>query len=240
MCLVFIAYRINQCAAVMIGANREESRRRPVTSPVCCRVRSLRCLLAGADHGPDGTFPEMGTWLGVNEAGIAVAVTNRSDGELAWEDQTRSRGLLTVELLGFDDPEPASRFARAELGRGGFGGCNYLIAGVDAAFVIQATGAARISLTRMAPGIHAMTNLDLDDPDDARIGLVTANLDPRVFPVSAAGLCRDERIIIPGADRGTVSSSLILGGEPITMDHIVGDPRDRDYQRFRLPDGPGN
>ena len=61
-----------------------------------------------------------------------------------------------------------------------------------------------------------------------------------VFPVSAAGLCRDERIIIPGADRGTVSSSLILGGEPITMDHIVGDPRDRDYQRFRLPDGPGN
>ena len=85
-----------------------------------------------------------------------------------------------------------------------------------------------------------MTNLDLDDPDDARIGLVTANLDPRVFPVSAAGLCRDERIIISGADHVTVSSSLILGGEPITMDHIVGDPRDRDYQRFRLPDGPGN
>ena len=85
-----------------------------------------------------------------------------------------------------------------------------------------------------------MTNLDLDDPDDARIRLVTANLDPRVFPASAAGLCRDERIVIPGADRGTVSSSLILGGELITMDHIMGDPRGRDYQRFRLPDGPGN
>ena len=102
MCLVFIAYRTDGCAPVMIGANREESRRRPVTSPVCCRVRSLRCLLAGADHGPDGTFPEMGTWLGVNEAGLAVAVTNRNDGELAWEDQTRSRGLLAVNLLGFD------------------------------------------------------------------------------------------------------------------------------------------
>ena len=238
MCLVFIGYQIDGCAAVMIGANREESRRRPVTSPVCCRVRSLRCLLAGADHGPDGTFPEMGTWLGVNEAGIAVAVTNRSDGELAWEDQTRSRGLLAVELLGFNDPQPASRFARAELGRGGFGGCNYLIAGADAAFVVQAPGAARVSLARLAPGIHAMTNLDLDDPDDPRIGLVTANLDPRVFPASAAGLCRDERIVISGADRGTVSSSLILGGEPITMDHILGDPRGRDYQRFRLPDGP--
>ena len=83
MCLVFIAHRIDGCPPVMIGANREESRRRPVTSPVCCRVRSLRCLIAGADHGPDGTFPAMGTWLGVNEAGIAVAVTNRNDGELA-------------------------------------------------------------------------------------------------------------------------------------------------------------
>ena len=88
----------------MIGANREESRRRPMTSPVCCRTGSgsLRCLLAGADHGPDGTFPRMGTWLGVNEAGVAVAVTNRSDGELAWEDQTRSKGLLAVDLLSFD------------------------------------------------------------------------------------------------------------------------------------------
>jgi uncharacterized protein with NRDE domain len=237
MCLVFIGYRIEGCAAVMIGANREESRRRPVTSPVCCRVRSLRCLLAGADHGPDGTFPEMGAWLGVNEAGIAVAVTNRRDGELAWKDQTRSRGLLAVKLLGFDDPEPASRLAQAELELGGFGGCNYLIAGAEAAFVVQAPGAARVSLARLEPGIHAMTNLDLDDPDDPRIGLVTANLDPRLFPTSAAGLCRDERIVISGADRGTVSSSLILGGETITMDHILGDPRGRDYQRYRLPDG---
>ena len=57
----------------------------------------------------------MGTWLGVNEAGLAVAVTNRHDGELAWEDQTRSRGLLAVDLLGFDHPERGSRFARDEL-----------------------------------------------------------------------------------------------------------------------------
>ncbi|MGO9814430.1 MAG: NRDE family protein, partial [Isosphaeraceae bacterium] len=61
----------------MIGANREESFRRPTTSPVCCRSGSIRCLVAGADHGPDGTFAEMGTWLGVNESGLVVAVTNR-------------------------------------------------------------------------------------------------------------------------------------------------------------------
>ena len=121
MCLVFIGFRIEGCPPVMIGANREESRRRPMTSPVCCRAGSgsLRCLLAGADHGPDGTFPQMGTWLGVNEAGMAVAVTNRSDGELAWEDQTRSKGLLAVNLLGFDRPggRRPLRPCRAGLGR---------------------------------------------------------------------------------------------------------------------------
>jgi uncharacterized protein with NRDE domain len=239
MCLVFIAYRIAGCDPVMIGANREESRRRPVTSPVCGRVRSLRCLLAGADHGPDGTFPEMGTWLGVNVAGVAVAVTNRHDGALPWEDQTRSRGLLAVDLLGFDHPDPASRFARAELTRGGFGGCNYLIAGRDACFVVQAPGAENVSVVGLTPGIHAVTNLDLDDPDDPRIQFVAEQLEPREFRTSAGAICRDERIVIPGADFGTVSSSLILIGETIEMDHILGDPRDRDYQRFRLPDESG-
>ncbi len=240
MCLVFIAYQIEGRVPVMIGANREESRRRPVTSPVCCRLRSLRCLLAGADHGPDGTFPQMGTWLGVNEAGMAVAVTNRNDGELAWENQTRSKGLLAVDLLGFDHPAQASQYARSELARGGFGGCNYLIAGATAAFVVQAPGATRVAIAELTPGIHAMTNLDLDAADDPRIRFVTANLEPRDFPASARRICRDDRIIIPGTDRGTVSSSVILVGEPITLDHILGDPRSREYQRYRLPDGPGH
>jgi Transport and Golgi organisation 2 len=240
MCLVFIGFRIEGCPPVMIGANREESRRRPMTSPVCCRAGagpgSLRCLLAGADHGPDGTFPRMGTWLGVNEAGLAVAVTNRSDGELAWEDQTRSKGLLAVDLLGFERPEDTVRFAHSELASGGFGGCNYLIAGRDAAFVVEAPGASRIRINELTPGIHAMTNLDVDDPGDARIRLVREMFDPRDFPASAAGLCRDERIVLSGTDRGTISSSLISIGSEIVFDHIQGDPRGRDYQRYRLPD----
>jgi uncharacterized protein with NRDE domain len=240
MCLVFIGFRIEGCPPVTIGANREESRRRPVTSPVCCRVGdgpgSLRCMLAGADHGPDGTFPRLGTWLGVNEAGLAVAVTNRSDSELAWADQTRSKGLLAVDLLGFDRPEVAVQFARSELASGGFGGCNYLITGREAAFVVQAPGAGRITTIELTPGIHAMTNLDLNDRGDPRIRLVIAQFDPHAFPASAAGLCRDERIIVPGVDRGTISSSLISIGSEIVFHHIRGDPRDSDYERYQFPD----
>jgi uncharacterized protein with NRDE domain len=234
MCLVFINFQSEGKGPVMIGANREESRRRPTTSPVCCKQHHLRCLLAGADHGPDGSFPALGTWLGVNEARMAVAVTNRHDGELAWADQVRSRGLLAVSLLDSDCPEDAARAAQSELAQGGYGGCNLLVADVDAAFVVQAPGPARITVTRLEPGIHAMTNLDLDDDDDPRVQLVRTTLQAGDFIASAARLCRDDRIVVAGGERGTVSSSLILADDEIVLYHIAGDPRGREYREFRL------
>jgi uncharacterized protein with NRDE domain len=234
MCLVFISFQNARSHPVMIGANREESRRRPTTSPVCCVQQHLHCLLAGADHGPDGSFPEMGTWLGVNQAGVAVAVTNRHDGELTAAEQIRSRGLLTVELLGYREPEQAAHWAQLQLARGGFGGCNFLIASAAAAFVVEAPGARRIALSRLQPGIHAMTNLDLDDDTDSRIALVRATVRPADFISSAGRLGRDERILVSGAERGTISSSMILAGDDIVLYHIDGNPRGRDYQQFRL------
>ena len=147
---------------------------------------------------------------------------------------------LTVAMLGCDRPELAARYARSELASGGFGGCNYLIAGRDAAYVIQAPGAGRVAVLELPPGIHAMTNLDIDDADDPRIRLVAANLDPADFPASAGRICRDDRIVLAGADRGTISSSLVLIGQDIVFQHIRGDPRGRDYEPFRLPDRLGD
>jgi uncharacterized protein with NRDE domain len=238
MCLVFIGARVPGCPPVVIGANREEARSRPVTSPVCARVgpASRRCLFAGADHGPDGSFPRMGTWLGVNDAGLVVAVTNRSDSELAWADQTRSKGLLAVDLLGFDRPEDAVRYAADELASGGFGGCDCLVAGRDAALAIEAPVARAVRVLELTPGVHALTNLTVDDPDDPRVRLVRETFDPRDFPDSAARLCRDDRIIRDGDDRGTISSSWISVGRAIAFGHIRGDPRGRAYEQFRLPD----
>jgi uncharacterized protein with NRDE domain len=234
MCLVFINFQTAGKGPVMIGANREESRRRPATSPVCCKQQHLRSLLAGADHGPDGLFPAMGTWLGVNEARMAVAVTNRHDGELAWADQIRSRGLLAVLLLDSDRPEDAALVAQSELAQGGYGGCNFLVADADAALVIQAPGPSRISVTSLEPGIHAMTNLNLDDDADLRVQLVRTTLEPDDFITSASRLCRDPRIVVSGTERGTVSSSLIVAGDEIVLYHIEGNPVGCLYQQFQL------
>ena len=142
------------------------------------------------------------------------------------------------DLLGRDQPEPAARFARSELARGGYGGCNFLIASPDAAFVVHAPGARQISLVELDPGIHAMTNLDVDDDADPRIRFVRANLDPADFVASSGRICRDESIVITGVERGTVSSSLILAGNEIVLYHILGVPGGRDYQEYRLHDAP--
>jgi uncharacterized protein with NRDE domain len=233
MCLVFVAVRATDSDPIMLAANREESRRRPCTSPVCLTAGPVRRLLAGADHGPDGTFPEIGTWLGVNETGLAVAVTNRRDGELAWADQIRSRGLLAVALLGFDDPAQAVRLARDELGAGGYGGCNYLVANREAAYVIQAPGARRVAVDELEPGVHAMTSGDIDAGDDPRIALVHAELDSEQFIPSAQRLCRDPRVVHSEAERGTVASSLILVGGMIRFYHILGNPIGCEYERLR-------
>jgi uncharacterized protein with NRDE domain len=241
MCLVFISFQTRGIAPVMIGANREEHRRRPRTLPVCCRSGTRRCLLAGADFGPDGSFAAMGTWLGVNDAGLIVAVTNRSDGELPWADQYRSRGLLAVELLQYDNPDRAARAARSQLEGGGFGGSNFLIADSHAAYVAHAPGARRVSVVSLEPGTHAITNYDVNDGTDSRIRLVRSELRPQDFLESAGQICRDPRVLITGAERGTVSSSILLAGGDVVLYHISGDPAGRDYDEFRLLDpGPAN
>jgi uncharacterized protein with NRDE domain len=192
----------------------------------------MRCVLAGADHGPDGTFPLLGTWLGVNEAGMVVAVTNRRDSELAPSEQTRPRGWLTVSLLGFDDPHDAAGFAQGEVSQGGYGGCNYLIVDRRAALVVRAPGVRKVSVEILLPGIHAMTNLDVNDPDDPRVRLVHETLESTRFIASAQRICRDERVVIRGVDRGTVSSSLVLVGEEIRFCHVIGDPAAGEYEEF--------
>ena len=111
---------------------------------------------------------------------------------------------------------------------------NFLIASPESALVVEAPGARRITIRAIEPGVHAVTNLDLDDENDARISLVRENLDPAHFVTSAQSLCRHERIIIAGAERGTVSSSLALVGSEILLYHVLGNPNQDVYRLYCL------
>ncbi|MGZ3388821.1 MAG: hypothetical protein ACXVCF_04455, partial [Isosphaeraceae bacterium] len=60
------------------------------------------------------------------------------------------------------------------------------------------------------------------------------HLDPAHFVTSAQSLCRHEKIIIAGAERGTVSSSLALVGSEILLYHVLGNPNQDVYRLYCL------
>lgn len=96
MCTLVVAWRVFREAPVCVGANRDEARDRPA-SPPAVRGANPR-VLAPRDERAGGT------WIGYNEHGVFVAVTNRwvdGDGE-------RSRGLLVDDALA----EPTAAAAR--------------------------------------------------------------------------------------------------------------------------------
>src|SRR5208283_5304222 len=92
MCLLALFFRVVEDAPVVVGANREEEYARGGEPPQ---------VLPGPPNAVGGRDPRSGgTWLGVNERGVLVAVTNRLKSEPP--SQPRSRGLLARDLLGCD------------------------------------------------------------------------------------------------------------------------------------------
>src|SRR5260370_19447041 len=123
MCLLAVFFRVTEDALLIVGANREELYARGGEPP---RILEGPCrALAGIDPAAGGT------WLGVNERGVLVAVTNRSKSEVP--KQPRSRGLLARDLLACPSAAPAVDLATKEIGSNRYAGCNILCADGDRA-----------------------------------------------------------------------------------------------------------
>ena len=89
MCILAIQYRAAKDAPVLLAHNREERLDRPSLPP---RIQSGKPrVVCGIDRKAGGT------WLGVTQHGLAVAVANRPKAVVPAEP--RSRGLLCRELL---------------------------------------------------------------------------------------------------------------------------------------------
>src|SRR5262249_58912413 len=80
----------------------------------------------------------------------------------------RSRGLLALDLLRRASAAEAVAAAVRELDGGPYAGCNFLCADPDAAVVIQAGDWLRVR--PLPPGVHVLSNRDLNDPTDYRVG----------------------------------------------------------------------
>jgi len=209
MCLLALFFRAFEDSPVVVGANREESYARGGELP---RILDGPCpALAGIDPQAGGT------WLGVNERGVLVAVTNRPKSRLP--AQARSRGLLLRELLACTSAASAAQQASRELERNRYAGCNLLCVDRDHAIVLQAGDWLRVR--PLPPGLHVLTAHDVNDASDSRIGHALWWLSERSYArgdecvAALKELCAqpgngDPPICLHGKEGGTVSSSIIM------------------------------
>ena len=216
MCLLGIAFRQFKDAPLLILANREEFYARPTAGPQYFpRQTDTPAWLGGIDLRAGGT------WLGVNESGLLVAVTNRQKNALA--EMPLSRGLLCRSLLAQRETAAGVAAALRALEADNYAGCNLLIADRDNATVIEAVDV--VKTTPLAPGLHLIANGELNALDDLRIQRVRREFQ-RVNPIHVDAWLREAQLIcqlpaqgnepaicLTGADRGTVSSTVLSFGQ---------------------------
>jgi uncharacterized protein with NRDE domain len=232
MCLLALFFRVVDDAAVVVGANREEYYQRGGEPP--------RLLLPGPVRAVAGVDPVAGgTWLGVNEKGVLAAVTNRLKRDMP--AQPRSRGLLVREMLTCLSAAVAVDHVFHELRKQPYAGANFLCADASQAVVIHAGDSLRIR--PLPPGIHVLTNGDVDDLNDPRLKYALDWLNRRPYDSAAdcvqalRELCGQHEpehppICFRHEERGTVSSSIIALRRALTDStylHAQGPPCQTPY-----------
>lgn len=158
MCTLALYCGADPQVPLLVAANRDEFLARPTAPP---RVISLEpWVVAGQD------LEAGGTWLGINEHGMVVAVLNRRS-PTAPDPRRRSRGLLCLQALQRRDLSGVEELLRGE-GGGGYNPFT-LVAATVAGGLIATTGVPGMKIRNLAPGMRVITNLDIDDPSCPRI-----------------------------------------------------------------------
>ncbi len=252
MCTLAIYFRTFVGYPVVIAANRDEFLARPALPPVV--LSESPSVVGGKD------LKAGGTWLGINEHGMVAGLLNRRSEDV--DPGARSRGLLCLDALRCRTVQKADALVRVQRGSD-YNAFNLLVASADEAFVAY-NRAGMIDIERLTPGLHLLTNLDLNDfecpkisrsyrrfaelaenPDFARDPLANRGALARLLADHSTQL--DSRSGRPNAlclhlgEYGTRSSSLIfLGRAPGEVEHFFasGAPCVTSYAAALKPGRP--
>jgi len=154
MCTLLIASRIWTSTPLLVAANRDERLNRPSAPPAILTLEDRQVfapsdLLAG------------GTWLGVNDMGLLVAITNRfHPGGPAGSDGKLSRGLLVQQALTLRDAKGAAEALSATRAES-YNGFHLVMADANSAWVVWSDG-EKISRKELMPGLHVITERSFD------------------------------------------------------------------------------
>ena len=232
---------------LLVAANRDEFYERPASPP---RLLGRGDAFGGCDLRAGGT------WLAIGRHGLVVGILNRRTGE-APDPSCLSRGALCVDLAEARTLDEAVTHLQGEA-PDRYNPFNLLVADRRHAVVAQNRG-GRLSIEVLAPGLHLLTNLDLNDIECERISRSTHRF-AELVPAYAVGRDRaklidelhliladhhialDDRkptdqLCIHTAGYGTRSSSLLWMEEhgPPAFLYAHGPPCRTAYRRVPLP-----
>src|SRR5438128_11572952 len=144
MCTLVFLRRPEHEWPVIIGANRDEMIDRPALPPGRhwpdrAEVVAGRDLLAG------------GSWLGINDWGVAAAVLNRH-GSLGPAAGVRSRGELVLEALDHADAVAAAA-ALSHLDPAAYRTFNLIVADESDGFWLRHAGGTRVEVHPLKGGL---------------------------------------------------------------------------------------
>lgn len=232
MCTVVLVHRLFEETPVIVGANRDERLDRPADPP-SIRAAGERQILAPRDAVAGGT------WLGVNDRGLVVAITNRFGATVSRD--RRSRGELVDDALGCTDARSAADHIAARPAAD-YNGFHLLMADADQAHLVYSDG-HRMSRSRLDDPIVVITERSFGAATNARKERVRSAVrrlidDDRLDPDTLADLLASGdrgsidavRIDLAEAmNYGTRSSTILrLGDDPLYL-HAEGAPGDVPY-----------
>jgi hypothetical protein len=236
MCLLAIQYRLVPEAPILVAANREELYNRPSQVPSIQSGKPR--VLSGLD------LQAGGTWLGVNQHGLFVAVCNRP--KLTPVPAPRSRGGLCREMLRAGSARKAMDMAMDELSTGRYEGCNYVAVDVESGWAIHAGD--EVEAVEIREGLSVLSSMDLNDPRDERgrmarrlLTLQTLDSPVKFLAVASKVFARSPSppgrpsMVIRGSEKGTVSSTLLaLGKKPrdAIYQFAAGAPDETKYEDY--------
>jgi uncharacterized protein with NRDE domain len=250
VCTLAAFVRVFPAYPLVVAANRDEYLDRPATPPTLLREAAPRAM-GGRDLRANGT------WLGVNEARVVVGVLNRRS-PAPPDPARRSRGQLAVELLGYESASAAAVHAAGEPFER-YNPFNLLIADPSAAFAVTHPHDGPLRSTPLEPGLHLLTNLDVNDSTCPRIAVscrrfaaagdafagdggvdafvrglrdVLADHATALDPRGPGSLC------VHAGPFGTRSSSVLLvppAGRPVRYLHADGPPCRTPFAPVPLP-----
>lgn len=231
MCTLAILYRPSASWPVILGANRDEMLDRRWRPPAR-HWPDRPHIVAGLDEQAGGS------WLGLNDDGVAAAILNRQ-GSLGAADGKRSRGDLVLAAL---DSPTAEDAAEAILGVDALDYRPFNLVIADREHVIWLRneaehGSGQVERFAVPVGVSLLTERDLNDTESPRIARYLDRFRAAPAPDPESGDWAAWRTLLadrePSPDQGPTATMSITTdfGFGTTSSSLIALPTDSEGAR---------